>query len=80
MMEEEKKKNKLAKEEAYRTRFRYQEDDQSLKSEVLNELIVGRPTYQDHDGNPYPPNDGDDFKPIQLPSVLVYDPEADVFE
>lgn len=66
-----------------KAKFRYVEPpvDRSARSIVDKEEVVARPTYQLHDGTPYPPNEDEDgYRPVQLPTVLVYDPDADVFE
>lgn len=53
--------------------------DRSLKSLAEKEFIVPRPTMQEHDGDPFPGNDDEVYRPVQLSSVNVYDPAADVF-
>jgi hypothetical protein len=68
--------------EKEKNKFHYVEPsvDHSAKSLASREEVVGRPTLQEHDGTPFPGNDDSNFKPVQLATVNVYDPDADVFE
>jgi hypothetical protein len=42
--------------------------------------MAGLPTLQPHDGEPYGPEESDGgFVPVKIPSVGIYNPDADVF-